>query len=274
MNTRNIINVIRWDLTIHKKDYINGWLAIIGFAKLTGLIWGLTNEVNYAQELGRFWGAGFTIVWCILITGISNTMQTKTQRIASLMLPASMNEKLVSRMLTYLVIYPVGVIGCLLIGDTIQYLLNLVFHGSEGCHFAFPYFCDYLVSPMFSAGHFSISFGNLSFVNSFTNFLTLVFFLSYAFLCGCMWTKHGLLKGIVTFTVGMVLIAASMAFIGYLLTGNYNWEVSEETGSAIVRTIAIVFSIVALTLSVFFIWLGHRKYTNRQVIDNKNWYGF
>lgn len=275
MNTRNIINVTRWDLATHKKDYMNGWLAFAGFAILTGLIWGITNEMNYAQELGKFWGAGLTIIWSVMITGISNTMHTKTQRIAALTLPASMNEKLVSRMLTYLVIYPLGLIVCLLAGDVIQYLLNLILKGSEGAHFASPYFIGYLVSPMFSAGYFSINFGNLTFVSTLTNLMVLVFFLSYAFLCGCMWTKHAFLKGIGTFTLGMILLATLMAFIGYLITGETNWEISEESVEALHKTICIIFSIICLSLSAFFIWLGYRKFVNRQVIDNKSrWYGF
>ncbi len=275
MNTQNIIKVVRWDLVTHKKSYINGWLAIAGLTALLGLILGLSNGRNYAIDLGNTMGAMFTIIWLVLFTGLSNILHTKTQRIAFLMLPASMTEKLVSRKWVYLVIYPIGLIGCLAVGDAVQYLINLILHGSEGAHFAFPYFIGYLVSPIFSVGHFSIHFGNLDYVNTITNLLTLLFFLSYGFLCGCIWTKHALLKGIGTFTVGMILFAALMAFLGYLITGSTEFELTVEDGSTIVRIIGIVFSIISLVLSAFFIWLGHRKFVNRQVIDTKNkWYEF
>lgn len=277
MNTQNIIKVVRWDLVTHKKDYINGILGFASSVILSGLLLGLTSEGDelYGVTLGKFWSVIFTLIWGTMLTGISNQIHTKTQRIAALMLPASMNEKLVGRMLAYILIYPLALLVALMIGDGVQFALNFILHGSNGAALFTPHF---ILNPVFRVGHFSVTFGYYSLERSVANCLGMIFLLNYGFLCGCLWTKHALLKGIGIFVLGMTVLGFLLAGIGFTLDYlgvQTNFEINEDTASTILQLLRVAASVITLALSAFFIWLGHRKFVNRQVIDTKSrWYGF
>lgn len=281
MKTKNIINLIRWDLISHQKAHFNSCIGLFGFAVITGIIWNFVG-VSSMQPLGSLWGGLFVLVYILMLTNISSILHTKTDRISYLMLPASMNEKLVSRLLVCMVILPIPYIASILVGDIVQYLLNLVLLQSSDCRLYSGGFLAYVFSPFFGKGHFIIHFGNHEFSSLLWSFASFFSWISYLFMCGCLWSKHAVLKSFGLCAGLFIIFIGLMAMMGFLAEEcgiieafKAYAESREHFNEDFWGFLQIIGLIFFICWSVICLWIGYRKFTNRQIIDTKkHWYGF
>lgn len=281
MKTKNIINLIRWDLISHQKAHFNSCIGLFGFAVITGMIWNFVG-VSSMQPLGSLWGGLFVLVYILMLTNISSILHTKTDRISYLMLPASMNEKLVSRLLICMVILPIPYMLSIMAGDIIQYLLNLIVFQSSSCHLHSGDFLAYVFSPAFSKGHFMIRVGDWTLSSLLWSFASLASIVSFLFMCGCLWTKHAVIKSL-GLGAGLSIIAIGLtATLGYLadkvgiIEALKSYADGRENFNADFWGYMQVVGFLFYTCwSAACLWIGYRKFINRQVIDvNKKWYEF
>lgn len=281
MKTNNIINLIRWDLMSHLKANFNSCIGFFGFAVVTGIIWSITGTFPI-QPLGSLWGGTFVLVYILMLTNISVTLLTKTDRISYLMLPATMNEKLVSRLLICMVILPIPYMLSMIVGDIVQYLLNAVIFQSSNSHLHSGDFLAYVFSPAFSKGHFMIHVGDWTFSSLIWSFASFASIVCYLFMCGCLWTKHAVMKSL-GLGAGLFIIATGLtATLGYLadkvgiIEALKSYAESRENFSTEFWGYLQLVGLLFFTCwSAACLWIGYRKFINRQAIDvNRKWYEF
>ncbi len=259
MNKDRFLNVLRWQLTLSKRQLLIFGLvifAIISIPQAFGLL--ISRHADTASVTSI--NAMVAISAYLVMGGVSvfTHLKTRQQRINEFMLPASNKEKFLARYLVMVVAMSFAAMVGFLAGDLVQWLLTLAFGSAaptsatgcliesiKGMTFAFSGDASTYVVPM-----------TLSLVSLHALFLLL----------GSLFNKHALVLSVFSFfglnTVIMMLIGLvtkvmfSLGEAGYVITIYDDW-------------CAVVASLVNVAFIIVCFRLAYRRYTRLQVINNK-----
>lgn len=259
MNKDRFLNVLRWQLTLSKRQLLIFGLvifAIISIPQAFGLL--ISRDAETASTTVITAMTAISVFLVMAGVSVFTNLKTRQQRINEFMLPASNKEKFLARYLVMVVAMTIAAMVGFLAGDLVQCLLTLVF-GSvaptsatgclidniKGMTFAFSGDASTYVVPM-----------ALSLVSLHALFL---FF-------GSVFNRHALVMSILAFfglnTVIMMLIGLftkvmfSLGEAGYVITIYDDW-------------CAVVASLVNVAFIIVCFRLAYRRYTRLQVINNK-----
>lgn len=274
---KKIIEILKWDLTTYKRSYMLQVIGIFGIILAIMILpefsAGSVNAGNNFAELGSTYiGMLNTIVACIYLTMLSSPFDGKQQKISYLMLPASLRQKFVARLIIVLVLVPLVLTVCTMVADMIQMVLFFMISMGVPPH-SYTVVCAEGFVTMITdiAGSFKdiYSLMSLLFIPGFVGF-----FICFGLMCGAIWTRKAFLKSIcLGFAFLFVAVTSSAIFaitelnIDWIIDpGNCHTEITE------MREVYCVLSVIAMVLIYAFdgalLKKGYKTFVNRQLIGN------
>lgn len=264
MKLDQIRKITQWYLVWNKKGFTISLLGLVGAFVMIMIITKLSyysDGIEY--KLGVMYENGantlcFVIGLCsmVYLFRMSRPFSTKSQRITFLMLPGTMNEKFTVMVLINALILPLVTVILSMVADCIQYLLSMILFTSDYRGFFSPevlykltHPCDFLFA---SGARHQISI--LLILELILN--------SYGIMCGCLWTKHALGKGIILFVSVVFGLSAIVSFASGYFTFEISLNISHDGWLSILACLAIVASCTMLLI-------GHRAFVKRELIDRR-----
>lgn len=190
-----IIDILIWDITTNKRVYFLQAASVFA-VMVTIMIW----PTIFGADGYEKW-AGYSIVGiCTLINYIYFTLLSapfdgKQKRISMLMLPATMQQKLVARLIFVAIIVPLSTFLLAILADAVHYVFVYLIGTVWNTHAASC--TPYILHGMqikYSEFPFTtlIENSNVSLAKSFN-----IWTIFYGIMCGAIWTRRALLKSIV-----------------------------------------------------------------------------
>ncbi|MCQ2245227.1 MAG: hypothetical protein MJZ69_00375 [Bacteroidaceae bacterium] len=265
---KRIANVTRWDLITNWKGYrslaISFTLAyVIGLCIMNWNCRFSTQETFSVLQ----WGGIMSMSVAMLMTFpclISSFISDKQKKISYLMLPASMTEKLLSRMFICFILFPIMLLVCFFLGDLIHYLVIIPWMPEGSTNLAFFDFFSHWHS-LFPSLVATNSNGETTYMYfDFINVLLLP--TTYLFMGGCLFTKRAIIK---TWGIGIVVLVLFGMFMdktgGHLLNSWMN-TIGETNAATIARWGG---NIIALGMNITFAYVGYKHFVNREIVKNR-----
>lgn len=271
MQVSNIINLLKWDITINWKQY--GWRLVGALGWLLVMMMILTTGYEGVGD-GIWLRITFVVFWMVQLTDISSNLANKVQRIHFLALPASMNEKLVERIFICLILWPLALILTIFAADVLHVILSWAMGLPNH---------DFCVGSLFNEPNefrFGINIENEGsagigpqniHIQLFAG-VWLLFNIAYGFMCGCIWTRRALLKSIglgLALGIGFILITTTI--LSAFGMNEILEHLSEDKSQQLAMVIGYMFYWAMMGLlcliTLLFIWIGYHTYTTREVVD-------
>lgn len=266
-----IANVTRWDLITNWKGYRS--LAIsFTLAYVIGLCimnWNCRFSVLYTQETFSVlqWSGIMIMNIAMLMTFpclISSFISAKQKKISYLMLPASMTEKLLSRMVICFILFPIMLLACFFLGDLIHYLVMVPWMPEGSTNLAFFDFFSHWHS-IFPSLVATNSNGETTYMYfDFINVLLLP--TTYLFMGGCLFTKRAIIKTWGIGIVALVMFGLFMDNVGAELLWNWMHNIEPKKAATITRWVA---NTIALGMNITFACVGYKHFVNREIVKNR-----
>ena len=229
MKLQHIIHLIRWDLTTNRKKNIYSLLGFTAAIVLIGFATGMTANGSVSSIP---YTLCFVLTCLSCFTSLSVPFEKKTQRLSLLTLPASMKEKLASRVILCMILWPLALLACMFVGDIIQYALNLLIHNNGNLIIANGSFFNYL-----RHGFVVVNMGNSGFsVETVSGTVYLseqmlwayellcnITLVSFLFMCGCVWSRHAVLKCLALLVGSITIFSLVMALITKHIIDRTEW---------------------------------------------------
>lgn len=264
MNT--IINLLKWDITTNKRLYSLYALGVFGtfFAiMIFPLISGSKTEYEvfdgyvrtYASQNASIVVTMMVLFSSIMLTKISAPYDGKQNRISLLMLPATMKQKFIERLLFVLVVTPVTLLVLAIVADLLHLLTGCVFMALR----------DNLHLHSYSLELFPLLWDGISSILFRDEVLIASLYIMYGIMCGSIWTKRALPKS----------IGLGIAIIMILVTITPIYGISLAMLPASIREfyneymLPIVTFIVILLADVLMACIAYKVFVNRQVTEQK-----
>ena len=271
MSTKNIIEITKWDLSCSWKSRTMNWMGYLGIAFLCMML----SYTTSPSTVGGLLCFMFLVFCWRAQTDLSCNLDRKTQRIAYFMLPASMQEKLLSRLIIALIITPVSILVAFLAADALAHMCRWLAGASSAPSFVGQFW--HIANRAFFSSHDPEIHVNTVHINSnsiqwetskITNILGVVFMLCSTFMCGCIWTRKAWIKQIaliiaIPFTLSLVfsMIVAYTDLENYLEHGHIT--VSFLNG------VELVYDILLIILCIVCSWIGYRAWMRRDITESK-----
>lgn len=262
MKIDQIRKIIQWYLVWNKKGFAISLLGLTGAFAMIMIMEKLgyySDNVEY--KLRGMYESGSEILCTIIglccmiyLFRISRAFATKSQRITLLMLPGTMNEKFTSMLIIHGLILPLFTLVVFLVADGLQYLLSMILFTPNFRGF----FCPEVLYELFKM----TPLGGFLFASGARHQLFILFTVSYGIMCGCLWTKHALGKGIVLF----VLTIFGFSAIVSLASGYFNFQIAVNISHDELLNI-LVCLIIAASCAMLFI--GHHTFVKRELTDRR-----
>lgn len=263
MNT--IMNLLKWDITTNKRLYSLYALGVFGtfFAiMIFPLISGSKTEHEvfdgyirtYASQNASIVATMMVLFSSIMLTMISAPYDGKQNRISLLMLPATMKQKFIERLLFVLVFVPVTLLILAVTADLLHLLTGCVFmalrddlHLHSYSFEIFPLLWDFIGSSLLR-----------------DDILITSLYIMYGIMCGSLWTKRALPK-----SIGLG-IAITMAFVaGMSVWGVLLMMLPQSTREFYYDISGIIIFINMLLLNALMACIAYKVFVNRQVTEQK-----
>lgn len=258
MNKDRFLNVLRWQLTLSKRQLVTFALvffAIIAIPQALGLL--ISRDANTQVETAIVAMVAISVYMAVAGMSVFTHLKTRQQRINDFMLPATTKEKFIARYLVIAVALPLAAIVGFLAGDAVQYLLTLVF-GSDGAGSA----TRYAMESIRGLGRidFGMAMGKVSFA------MSLLALHAFFLMLGSVFHKHPMILSLVTFMLVnfLLLILGGLAVKGIIVLQSNGYVVMIYN-----NWLDVVMSLVGMAITVLCYRFAYRKYTRLQVIDNK-----
>lgn len=264
MKIDQIRKITQWYLVWNKKGFAISLLGLTGAFAMIMIMAKLdyySDNVEY--KLRGMYESGADILCTIIglscmiyLFRISRAFATKSQRITLLMLPGTMNEKFTSMLIIHGLILPLFTLVVFLVADGLQYLLSMILFTPNFRGF----FCPEVLYKLTNPGDFLFASGARH--QLFILFLSELITVSYGIMCGCLWTKHALGKGIVLF----VLTIFGFSAIVSLASGYFNFQIAVNIShDELLNILACL--IIAASCAMLFI--GHHTFVKRELTDRR-----
>lgn len=214
---RRVGLLVKKDISENKKSFLLKIGLMYGVIAMVSILISLVqSESYYDVESYRFYnyldggedpswdmqmamyGFFFTLFGCLSAASVFENMKNKTSRLSALMVPATMLEKYISRLLLFLVTFvPIFLFGCLL-GEFIRYIsMFAIYHGSDMLKFmSLSYIWQYISDEDF-----------------WLMVLGVVFWQSVYTLGSSIWPKNSFLKTFVAVWVILLALAVFLAVV-------------------------------------------------------------
>lgn len=250
---KKVLDILKWDLMTHRRAYTLQLIAMFGIflvIMFSPIMRGMAKENmewNYAMS-----GSCFILLLGILVHGcyltqLSSPFHGRQSRLSMLMLPASMGQKLAARLIMVCVVVPLCIILTMTAADITHVILGSAFTAVTGgnIHSYMPYIANDALDMLSNLSPFRIRswYGVREYLTLLE--LTLGTFL-YALVCGAVWTRHALLKGV---ALGIVIIVMSMVLVAMMLQN--------------------LFLILAYSFDAVILYIGYQAFMNRDLADKK-----
>lgn len=248
-----ILDIVRWDLTNHRRAYMLQLATIYGLFLMLMLYPIMTGRHldddfrPYSEDQSFYIMAlGLMASGCYL-TQLSAPFHGKQNRLSMLMLPASMRQKLAARLITIVVMVPVGIIAAVIAADLSHLALagayTLVTGGAV--HSYCPELIDLEIDIIKS-----ILPNNIDSWYRFCKYIIglqcLIGAPLYALVCGALWTRYALLKCIASM-IGFGILFAVFSFV-------------------INHTVSML---IVIAFNAVMIYMGYHAFINRELSDRK-----
>lgn len=264
-----ILNVLKWDITTHKRTYMWQAASYLGVLFVIMLMPMMVNGADYGHSYFAHEVISFinTLTFLLYLTLLSAPYDGKQRRISMLMLPATMREKLAARLLFVLVVVPVSLLLLTVVADIASMLLAMLLTVS-----AKPLHDSYTLTTLHEIYAFlrdvfrtyDDSWMGVEFIAF--NIAHRLFFLIFPLMCGALWTRKALLKSIV---LGVVVLAVNLFLTGFagffgVMLLNFNCVIESPSG------FSPIFFVTTVTLCIYAIdalmlYIGYRAFVRRQL---------
>ena len=264
MNT--IINLLKWDLTTNKRLYslyalgvFGTFFAIMIYPFISGgnLDYeGFDGYVRtYTSQNASLVLTLMVMVYSIMLTMISAPYDGKQSRISLLMLPATMKEKFIERLLFVLVVVPVVLFALAIAADMLHLLIGCVFWALRDNLHLHSYSYE-ILSELFDFIGWDLSHGEA---------LPVTLYVMYGIMCGSIWTKRALPKSIGLGIAIMMVSVAGVSIFGMLML-MLPLSVRDFFNDYL---LPVFFYLGILLLDALMARIAYKVFVNRQVTEQK-----
>lgn len=262
MNT--IMNLLKWDLTTNKRLYslyalgvFGTFFAIMIYPFISGNVVeydGYDGHVRtYASQNATIVVALMVLVYSIMLTMISAPYDGKQSRISLLMLPATMKEKFIERLVFVLVVVPVALFVLAIAADVLHLLTGCIFMAMQENLHLHSYSYE-IISELISI---------ISGVMARGNVFPVSLCIMYGIMCGSVWTKRALPKSIGLGIAIMMVSVTGVSILGVLLMmmpSSMRDFLDEYLGP-------VVYYLGILLLDALMARIAYKVFVNRQVTE-------
>lgn len=207
-----VIDILIWDITTNKRLYSLQALGTLGGMLAIMMVPILLGFDNYAY-FGSWVIIGIkTLINYAYYTSLSVPFDGKQNRISMLMLPASMMQKFLARLIFVLILVPIATVVIAFAADALHLILSTLIRAGDTSDIT-SYSPFIFVNIL---NDFEFTFGNIIDDKGATsNWLISsihICFILYGLACGAVWTRRALLK-----SIGLGIIIYIFLFIVFLL---------------------------------------------------------
>lgn len=253
-----IMKLIKWDLITNRHAYTLQLLAAYGLCLISMLlpvIQGKTDYAtygNYTDDPGDYIAEFYLLTYGACLTQISAPYTGKQSRISMLMLPASMQQKLISRLIVVAVILPLSLFLAVIAADLTHLALGSIFisvNDGGSLYSYMPSFIDQFrwhITPI-GIGSYDI----MTIIRFLTGLITDYGLTLFALACGLLWTRYALLKTGICCILIQIIYYSNLGHTGEL------------------RMNEIIAFVLCYSFIIFMLCLGYRTFINRELSEKK-----